>query len=140
MIAGIAIVVSLASLVLTLRASERAALRARKPILVFEYGSEGWVLRNIGSGPALNVVVARSQPKGSWFDPVRVPPLGGDDSVPLHWCAHDNVNALGARYDDYEGTSYTTTCGGDLSRVAEGDQIHPSTDVVAHWKKPDAET
>lgn len=66
--------------------SRRATVLGRKPVLVFEYdGNRGWILRNVGSGPALNIIVAQKQPSGAWFNPVRVPPLAKDAEFIPKW-------------------------------------------------------
>jgi hypothetical protein len=48
---------------------QRAAVRARKPVLVFVDDPERqcWVLQNVGNGPALNVLVAQRE-SGRWFN------------------------------------------------------------------------
>jgi hypothetical protein len=133
-----AVVVSLASVAVTLWNYHRTAVAARKPVLTFEYGSEGWLLRNVGNGPALNVVVARKNPGADWFDPVRVPGFSTEGSMRLHWCAHDNDHGLGASYEDSAGKSYTATCGDDLSRIFEGNRLPAWTQIDRHWQKRDA--
>lgn len=68
-LSGLALVVSFMSFQLT-------AVRSVKPVLTIAYQSDaGWSLTNVGNGPALNVIVARRETEGKWFDPVRVPPL-----------------------------------------------------------------
>ena len=115
------------------------------PVLVFEYdGRRGWLLRNLGNGPALNVLVAEKNvqgPKrGEWFGPVRVPPMGRGAEYVLDWLGHEGESGLGATYDDFVGPeeggySYTTLCGNDLSRVREGREFSfPEQEITAHWK------
>jgi hypothetical protein len=104
------------------RLNARASIR---PVLVFEYPpDEGWKVKNIGSGPALNVLIAQRE-HGKWINPVRVPPMSKDGSLTLTWCLHDNVRGLGALYEDVDGRKYTTTCGNDLSRVFVGHSFGP---------------
>ena len=116
------------------------------PVLVFEFdGRRGWLLRNVGNGPALNVVVAQKHvqgaKRGTWFDAVRVPPIGRDAEFTLGWLGYRGDTGLGVLYDDFAapdegGRSYTSTCGNDLNRTYVGSRFGPFTEVEirAHWK------
>jgi hypothetical protein len=57
------VAIALASLTVNFGLARRAAVRARKPVLVFvdEPARGAWVLHNVGNGPALNVLVAQRQ-------------------------------------------------------------------------------
>lgn len=132
-----ALTVSATSFVLNYRHNRRSAILARKPVLVFEYDGEvGWTLRNVGSGPALNVIVAQHRVGGDWFNPVRVPPLSRDGSFVLSWLGHANSTGLGATYSDAEESPYTSTCGNDLSRSAPGREFGPwlEAEIGRHWQ------
>lgn len=124
----IAIAISWTMFKLTARASIR-------PVLAFEYpADEGWKVKNIGSGPALNVLIAQKE-HGKWINPVRIPPMSKDGSLILTWCLHDNVRGLGALYEDVDGRKYTSTCGNDLSRFFVGHLFGPwgEDKVGKHW-------
>lgn len=120
--------------------NQRAAVRARKPVLVFVDEGDGkcWAVRNVGNGPALNVLVAeRSRMKGVWFNPVRLPPLGKDASFALTWLGRQNSYGLAATYSDFEDRRYTTTTGGEYSRTYEGDRLPPWGDereIKRYWE------
>jgi hypothetical protein len=134
-----ALMVSLFTFELNYRFARRAAVLGRKPVLVFEYdGKVGWVLKNVGAGPALNTVVAQKQVGGDWFNPVRVPPLSKDGQMVLLWLGHGNTTGLGATYTDFERNVYTSTCGNDLSQVFEGARFGPwpEAKVGRHWNHP----
>jgi hypothetical protein len=117
--------ISLASLfttILIFRLNFRASVR---PVLVFEYvPEEGWHLKNVGQGPALNVIVVQHGGSG-WFHPVRVPPLSKDGATKLVWCLHDNEHGLGAIYQDGHGRKYTSKCHDDLSTTRRGWEFGP---------------
>jgi hypothetical protein len=88
---------------LSYRASRAAERRARIPVLVFVYdGAQGWLLRNVGNGPALNIEVAqkvvRGERAGSWTNPVRVPPVGRDNEILLSWLGGDSLHGLSPGY------------------------------------------
>ena len=135
----IALIVSLVTFALNYRHGVRNALLARRPVLVFEYDrAVGWILRNVGSGPALNVVVAQKHVGGDWFNPVRIPPLSRDGRFVLTWLSHVNDTGFGVTCTDAENVSYTSTCGNDLSRVCAGALFGPwqEHDVGRHWDQP----
>jgi|SRR5712672_193882 len=138
-LAATALVVSVLTFALNYRYTRRATVLARKPVLVFEYdGYRGWLLRNVGAGPALNVIVAQKRVGGGWFNPVRVPPLSKDAVFVLTWLGHVNNTGLGSTYSDFEAATYTSTCGDDLSTVQEGAIFGPwnESQIGRHWKQP----
>ncbi|MCP4662353.1 MAG: toll/interleukin-1 receptor domain-containing protein, partial [bacterium] len=70
-----------------------------KPVLVFHYNRRiGWKIRNVGSLPAMDIVVSERTFEGNWERPVRIPTLAGSEERELHWVSHQNVDVLGARY------------------------------------------
>lgn len=128
---SISVVISVVALVLSattfgvnLWVGHRAAVRARKPVLVFvdDPGAGCWTLQNIGNGPALNVIVAQRQ-DGEWFNPVRARPLAKDQVLALGWLGRVNGTGLGAGYTDAEGQLYTSTVGGEVLRTYEGRRL-----------------
>jgi hypothetical protein len=151
-IAIIALTISLATFALSYRSAFVTAIRSRKPVLIFEYdGEQGWYLRNIGGGPALNAIVAQirrvnpNSPEGHWFNPVRIPPIAKDGSFLLKWLGHVNNTGLGATYSDSENFAYTSTCGNDLSRTYKGTRFGGwrEDEIGRHWSQPsykDSET
>jgi hypothetical protein len=102
LISTVSVTIALASFVVNLWLNQRAAVRGRKPVLVFvDDPKEGcWTLRNVGNGPALNVLVAQRN-KGTWFNPVLVPPFGRDSSFPLTWLGRTNSDGVGVSYTDF---------------------------------------
>jgi hypothetical protein len=136
-ISVVSLTLALVSFAVNFVLNQRAAVRARKPVLVFVDDPEasGWVLRNVGNGPALNVVVAQRERELGWFNPVRVPPLGRDAAFRLHWLGRWNAGGLGSTYSDFEDRRYTSTLGGEISRTYEGDRLPDWRDeeVKKHW-------
>src|SRR5215469_9212280 len=94
-----AIVLSAVTFGVTYHASQVTERRTRMPVLVFVYSPQGWVLRNVGNGPALNVEVAQQiksgEEAGRWIRPVRVRKIGKGNDVLLRWLDHDNVHHFG---------------------------------------------
>jgi hypothetical protein len=138
-ISAVSVVIAFASLVLNFVLNHRSAVRARMPVLVFvdDPDEECWVLRNVGNGPALNVVVAE-RAGGKWFNPVRVPPFSKESSYPLRWLGRINVSGLGASYADFESRRYTSTLGEDTSRAYEGDRLPTwhDAEILRYWQLP----
>lgn len=138
-LSSMALILSVVTFELNYRQSRRSAVITRKPVLVFEYDRDsGWILRNVGAGPALNVVVAQKRVGAEWFNPVRVPPLSKDGNFVLQWLNHVNTTGLGATYTDTEQLPYTSTCGDDLSNVFDGTQFGPWPESIIgrHWNQP----
>jgi hypothetical protein len=108
--------------------------RSRIPVLVFLLEPDrGWILRNVGNGPALNIVVARKASHGdsTWLDPTGVPPIARDGEVVLDWLVPGSgLAALGATYQDFVGAdtsrpgrTYTAICEYSLSSVRPGRRL-----------------
>lgn len=137
-----AAIISLISFAVTFGHTRYAYVRSLRPILVFVYSKQGWVLRNVGHGPALNVIVAQKRVRGEWFRPVRVPPLAKDGEMLLEWLDHVNDTGLGSSYEDAEGRTYSSTCGNDLSRTYVGRRLPEWDDRVVelHWNVRTART
>ena len=87
-IAGIALVVSVIVFIDNrLRALEASRL-ARVPMLAFTWDAlrQSWILSNIGTGPALDVVILQ-RTGGQWVHPLRMPEMAVQESnfVPTRW-------------------------------------------------------
>lgn len=133
----VSVAIAALSFVTNFWVGRRAAVRARKPVLVFVDDPEEqcWVLHNVGNGPALNVLVAQRQ-DGRWFNPVFAPPLARDARFPLTWLGRINVTGLGAGYSDFEDYRYTSTLGGERSRTYDGNRLPNWADHEArrYWQ------
>jgi hypothetical protein len=72
---------------------------------------------------------------GQWFNPVKLPPLGKEGTVPLEWLGRVNDTGLGVTYVDFEGAAYTTTVGEELVRTHDGRRLPewPEPDVARYW-------
>ena len=140
-IAGIAFVVSVIVFVDNrLRALEAARL-ARVPALVFTWVASprpAWVLTNIGSGPALDVVIVQ-RIRGQWTHPLRMPEMAVQDTtfVPEGWMSWGQDPGLGARYRSITGEQYMTKTGDDWSQHSTGWGDMPATlweEIEPHWQ------
>jgi hypothetical protein len=149
----IAIVLSAVTFGLTYRAGQAADRRSRIPVLVFVYDEHrGWLLRNVGNGPALNITTAirktHEQAEDEWEAPTRVPPIERDGEFELHWLKHANVAVLAATYQDFlaadtshKARVYTVTSAYDLNQIVPG-HLLPDWSVarsVPHWHQKQIE-
>jgi hypothetical protein len=135
----IALLFAIVSFGLSFTLTRRSAVSGIKPVLVFIYdGEKGWILTNIGNGPALNIVVAQKRVNGNWFNPVRVPPISKGSEFRLLWLGHVNDTGLGATYTDFQNRKYSSTCLNDLSRVYSGDKFPEweEHEIGRHWNHP----
>ena len=93
-----ALIVSVVSFGLTYSLSARSAVTSVRPVLVIEYSQQdGWYVRNVGNGPALNVIVAMKDKTSDWKMPVRIPPLQKDGRFSLDWVGHRAMIESGVR-------------------------------------------
>lgn len=139
-IAAIALVVSVIVFFDHRSREARAARLARRPALVFSWDGDTlrWTLSNIGSGPALDVVILQ-RIEGSWQHPLRMPEMAVDaaNTVPRRWYEawHDNPG-LGARYRSITGEEYATMTGDDRSEIVSGwGELSPgAAPIEPHWR------
>jgi hypothetical protein len=141
-LSGLAIVFSIISFTLSFLQSRKSSITDIRPVIVFTYESqEGWKIRNVGSGPALNIIVAMSLVhEDEWTMPVRLPALSVNSETALHWIGHLNIRALAAKYTDFENRKYSLTAMDDFTKV-HGTDILPSwnsSESTPYWIKPKA--
>jgi hypothetical protein len=144
-IAGVALAVSVIVFVDNRVREVRAARLARRPALVFTWDGPNrvWLLTNIGSGPALDVVIMQHA-DGRWSHPLRMPEMAVQDSqiVPRLWYEQWHPDpGLGARYRSIGDERYTTRTGDDRSEIREGTgdiPIDPGAQIEPHWQYRDS--
>lgn len=132
----VAILVSLVSFSLSFFQTSISSKTQVRPIVVIVYdGAIGWIARNVGSGPALNIVVAQRASEGGWKKPVRIPPLATSTDFHLRWLGHTNTEAIGVAYEDLQGRTYTSVCRNDLSSVRDGYHLTQweEREIGRHW-------
>lgn len=137
-ISALALVVSVGSFALSYNLSRESAITSVRPVLVFQFDeNEGWSVRNVGNGPALDVIVAmKKDDKADWTQPMRIPPLAKDGEFSLKkWDIYTPARTLGATYRNIQEKVYSTTCTSDLSKTHEGNVLRtwPDTEIVRHW-------
>lgn len=153
-LSGAASLVSLVSVALTYRLWVLADRRSRLPVLIFmdDRGKDTdpdkwWVLRNVGNGPALNIVIARKSTHDAteWSEPTRIAALARDSEVALPWLADSGfVAVLAATYQDFIGAdgsgrvrAFTTVCSHNANSVRLGRHL-PAwkvEEIPADWER-----
>ena len=148
-LAVVAIVVSVGTFAVNYVFTTRKARFERRPVLSFEDTGVVWTIRNIGNGPALDVMVQQKRVgtggADPWFDPVRIPDLARESSFDLPWLGRANDVGLGATYRDIDGRVFGTRAGGDRNVIAPlrprrlppelaGLREPSEDDVTPHWR------
>ena len=68
-----------------------------QPIRIFHDNRERGYVRNVGNGPALEVLIARrTDDQSDWTYPLRIAPVSRDGEFALKWVEHSDVRTLGA--------------------------------------------
>ena len=108
------------------------------PTLVFVYDSdEGWSVKNVGNGPALNVVVThQDHGENKWKDPTRLYPISENDVVYIAWVGQ-NPDKLMATYTDVHNRLYSSLTDEDLTTINDDDVSQPwkDTDIRRIWER-----
>jgi len=88
------------------------------PLLVFLYNEEeGWLLKNVGNGPALNItIVYQKHNETKWCKPTRSYPIENGVQINISWVG-DNPNKLGVTYFDAYNKVYNSICDDDLTKI-----------------------
>jgi hypothetical protein len=105
--------------VIAILIANRAVTRSLRPVLVFvcEVRDEVWRVQNVGTGPALDVVVAeKDRDEQPWARFKRVPPLPKDGEIRLR----SAPIFFAVTYNDVENHGYSTICTGYRNRLQKG--------------------
>jgi hypothetical protein len=107
------------------------------PALVLAYDSNnGWEIRNIGNGPAINIIVSHQEHDASdWIKPTRIYPISKDGDLRLYWVGN-NPDKIAVAYSDINGNEYTSFTNDDLTKINKGNQL-PSfkdSEIIRIWE------
>jgi len=114
-LAGISAIVSVISALI----ARRAVTRNLRPVLVFvrEKSKGVWLLKNVGTGPALDITIAeKDRQELPYARFLRLPPLAKDGQIPL--LSAPSIFAV--TYADAENKPYSTICSGYRNRCQTG--------------------
>ena len=108
------------------------------PTLVFVYDSDkGWSVKNMGNGPALNVIVThQDHGEKKWKEPTRLYPISENDVVNIAWVGQ-NPDKLMATYTDVHNRLYSSLTDEDLTTISDDDVSQPwkDTDIRRIWER-----
>ena len=117
--------------VIAILIAKRAVTRSVRPVLVFvcEVRDEVWCVQNVGTGPALDILVAeKDRDEEPWARFMRVPPLPRDGKIRLR----SAPRFLAVTYHDAENNAYSTICTGYRNRLQKGHVFgKPDEDQIA---------
>ena len=120
-IAVVSVLVALVALVISY-VTYRGALRAAsRPVLVFSMVSTfRWEVRNVGGGPAIDVVIADVRRDGDTESVTNCYSLAAGAASDLNWLRAGHE--LAVLYTDVFGREFTTVCNGNTNRITNGRQ------------------
>jgi hypothetical protein len=156
LLAVAAVAISLVSFVVNFWAASAADRRGRMPVLVMERlavdeaGGNHILLKNVGNGPALNIIFGlaeevegagskqlRKRVRERWFSPLHLRPIPPDGDLDI---AHpETSNVLGATYTDALGNKYTLKTSQYGTKVLEGrhlPKVWTMEVVPSMWEEP----
>src|SRR5215813_10171172 len=105
--------------VIAIFVANRAVTRSLRPVLVFvcEVRDKVWWVQNVGTGPALDILVAeKDRDEQPWARFKRMPPLPKDGKIRLR----SAPSFLAVTYHDAEDNAYSTICSGYRNRLKKG--------------------
>lgn len=119
-----ALVVSTVSFFISYRHSRATFIADIKPILVVAY-DYGWTLRNIGRGPAMNIIIATKDQEGKWVHPHRLPALASEAGLRLPFLSSSfPLAGIGVSYNDFKNRPYTSIYEKDhLTQILDGNSF-----------------
>ena len=135
-----ALIVAVSSAIATVYISRTEIDLGVKPVSVMEFdNSRGWRIRNIGNGPAMNILVTYKNNKETiWRRQMRVYPLAKDDEVPLceKWIGY-SPSIINVTYNDSNNKPYTSTTEYDLTKTDRGYDVpgKKQAGVDQYWKE-----
>lgn len=99
-----------------------------RPVLIFTKRNQSfWHLENVGSGPAINVLVSDAKTDCKWKSPTRYHSIGVKDRAQL--LPPPSSDSLAVRYSDINHRWYSTEC------IDSKTTIH-ATDTFNDWGPP----
>jgi hypothetical protein len=99
--------------------SRRVFIAAKRPVLVFERTSDSWIIKNVGNGPALNLVFAEGNAEG-WLSPYKLPSISKDHSYQLKGLK--SGARLGVVYFDFEERLYSSECTNYITKMRSNER------------------
>lgn len=119
---GIAVVVSVIAITVSYFSARKARITGIRPVLVFCFNSGcGWSVKNIGNGPALNIILALLDADERWISPEGIPSLAvGGEFVFSGFGTQIKFIGWGCFYTDISARSYSTIQKGNETKIIAG--------------------
>lgn len=118
-VAAGSVFISLLAVVLSYYAFRKTLREGIRPVLIFSRRTGAlWQIENVGSGPAIDLVIADRDTTGEWRSCTRCYPLAVGAVAELVWIAHGSQ--LVAEYWDVRGAVFTTSYQDGINRVSTG--------------------
>ena len=125
-IPGVAVIISIISLIVSIRYSKRNLETSISPTLVFVRYDDDWKIENIGNGPALNVIIFAGS-RENWLDAKQYYPVPAGVRMDIPKMSIPRAR-LGASYEDTHGNKYSSICEHYHTNIFRND--HPE-----EWKE-----
>jgi hypothetical protein len=124
-IAGLSTAIAFASAIVAYYAFHRSLRSATRPVLIFSLASDfRWKVENVGTGPAINIVVGDADSQGRFINVINCYPLAAGSARELAWIGV--CWKLAAVYPDVFGATFTTICQGNRNSVVTRNEF-------PHW-------
>ncbi len=119
---GTAIVVSIIAITVSYLSSRKSRVIGIRPVLVFCFNSGcGWSVKNIGNGPALNIVFALLDADDRWISPEGIPSLAANGEFVFGGLnSQIKIIGWGCLYTDISERSYSTIHKNNKTQIIKG--------------------
>jgi hypothetical protein len=115
-------VFSAAAVVVAYYSFRRGQESAVTPTLVFSRRHPTlWQIENVGSGPAVSLVIGDRSRDGTWKQVVNCYPIAAGTAVELPWARYGDQ--YGAVYTDVYGRAFTTICSNNRNEISKGNRF-----------------
>ncbi len=119
---GAAIVVSIIAITVSYLSVRKSRIIGLQPVLVFCFNrGGGWSVKNIGNGPALNIVFALLNADDQWVSPEGIPSLAvNGEFVFGSFNTQIKIIGWGCLYTDISERSYSSLQKGNKTQIIKG--------------------
>ncbi len=119
---GTAIVVSIIAITVSYLSARKSRTIGLRPVLVFCFNSgSGWSVKNIGNGPAINIVFGLLDADDRWISPEGIPPLAvNGEFVFGGFNTQIKILGWGCLYTDISERPYSSIQKGNKTQIATG--------------------
>ena len=76
-----------------------------------------WQIENVGSGPAVSLIIGDRSKDGTWKQVVNCYPIAAGAAVELPWLRYGDQ--YGAVYTDVNGRTFTTICSNNRNKISK---------------------